>query len=159
MIISEYYKWHFDTNCNRSRKRSRKSVTTKCESTRRKRYVSLASMFVGSRAFLKVVHVGRHIGLFYLHNEDWWRDTWLVRSLWLRLWLRRFSSHWIVSIVIVIVRKTKPFDPYDDDALTTSLTATMFDSHRVLTLLWLRLRLRLRVRLPLRVRLRLRLRR
>ena len=50
---------------------------------------------------------------------DWRRATLLVRPLRLRLQLRRFSSHCIVSIVIVIVivRKTKPSDPYDVDWL------------------------------------------
>ena len=45
--------------------------------------------------------------------------------------LLRFSTHWIVSVVIVIaiVRKTKPSDPYDYDydydALATTLTSTI----------------------------------
>ena len=37
-----------------------------------------------------------------------------------------------VVIVITIVRKTKP-DPYDYDALTTTLSSAIFDSHRFLT--------------------------
>ena len=42
-----------------------------------------------------------------------------------------------VVIVIAIVRKTKPSVPYyyDYDALTTTFSCTIFDSHRVLT--WL----------------------
>ena len=43
----------------------------------------------------------------------------------------------IVSVVIVItiIRETKPSDPYDNDALTTTLATTIFGPHRVLTLL------------------------
>ena len=38
---------------------------------------------------------------------------------------------------MAIVRKTKPSDPYDYDydAVTTTITSTIFDSHQVLTLL------------------------
>ena len=94
---------------------------------RRNRYVSLASMFV-CWLLLKIQHGAR------LATSN------LIGSLLTYGYARlhRFSSHWIVSVVnvvIVIVRKTKPSDPYDYDALTTTVTSTIVESHQVLTLL------------------------